>query len=100
MEDLNKLPKWAQNRIRVAESNIAETSRLLQRLPPTKIKINRAYDEAPIYVPDDRAITFSLPTGDISVSIKGNTLEVYSHCNCLSIRPRVSNVVTIKQEDF
>jgi hypothetical protein len=100
MEDITKLPKWAQSRIRIAESKIAETHRLLQRVHPTNIKIQQSYDEAPIYLPADKPVTFSLPTGDISVSIKGNGLEVYSHCNSLSIRPRVSNVVTIKQENM
>ena len=100
MEDITKLPKWAQNRIRIAEGKIMETHRLLQRITPTKIKIQRGYEEAPMYVPDDRPVTFSLPNGDISVSIKGNVIEVHSHCKRLSIHPRVTNVVTIKQEDF
>lgn len=57
MEDIAKLPKWAQRRINIAESGLKEMERLMDA---TKVRIDRILSGAPAYLPDDRGIVFSL----------------------------------------
>lgn len=99
MENIEKLPKWAQSRILVAENRLKEMERLMERRVPTKVYIRRYTSEVPIYLPDDRGIVFSLPSGEVEARIKEDGLEVRSCFKSMSIFPHVSNVVTIKPED-
>lgn len=97
-EDINKLPKWAQNRINAAEWRLKELSKLTDREIPTKVRVSKLHTDIPTYIPDDRGLVFTLPTGDIEVRIKEDGLEVYAHDKRLSILPQVTNVVMIKLE--
>ena len=98
-EDISKLPKWAQLRIAIAENKLADTNRLLERTLPTKARISRAYNDAQIYIPDDRGIVFTLPDGEIEVRIKDKGLEVYAHHKGLAVLPQVTNIVMPKLEE-
>lgn len=97
MGDVNKLPRWAQNRIekleadvaywegRVVEAETGETNTFLGDWP-----VNKG-------LPNDSRIVFNLPGGQVDVQIKDDHLRVMARGGgSLEIQPHVSNVIHIK----
>lgn len=100
-EEINKLPKWAQNRLNNIEKDIQywkdkamevsgekETNVYIDHYPPNQTQ----------NLPADSRITFKLEDGEINIQHKDNSLEIHSNSynKSLAITPSVTNVVYCK----
>ena len=96
-EDINKLPKWAQYKIKALENKVDENKKLSDTSTPTRVAY-ASYGEQIVYLRDDRGVVFSLPSGEVEVRIKREQLEIYSYSGSISIHPQVSNVISVEVE--
>lgn len=102
MTNIEKLPKWAQQEIKVLKMKLGEARKELYRIhenPESNTIMGSNHvmrDEKIKYLPDNQRITFVLPSGEVMCHIKGDYLEVYSSGDGdMYIRPHVSNVIQI-----
>ncbi len=98
-EEINKLPKWAQNRINKIQSDIKYYSDKADEVAgekETNVFINRYPNPLPL--PKDSDIKFQFKEGVITCKIKNGCLDI--HANVYNVRlailPQVTNAITIK----
>lgn len=98
-EEINKLPKWAQQRINTLQSNVEYYKSQVDQITgkeKTKVSIDR-FDKDPSFLPKNSRIKYILKEGEITITHQKNTLEVHAKAyNAdLAIRPVVNNVLKI-----
>lgn len=112
MEDITKLPKWAQNRIMLLERKVDElVGDIAARDGSQKTGVSyttdfSCTDEVRRFIPTD-TVRFHLPklserhVTDCYIEVRklDDHIEVRTQ-GTLVIRPRVTNVVTIRVEDL
>lgn len=104
-EQLEKLPKWAKDEIRILTMRLGEAKAELERIndnPPSNTIVGFDHhfkNDLPVkYLKNGEMITFKLEHGKISARIihneKGDAVEIHANSDYLkdlAIRPRVSN---------
>lgn len=106
-EQLAKLPKWAQQHIAVLESNL-EVQRMVRLINPGAPSPfwTQAYNEPRRFIQAPIDIRFGLPLGESHLfSIRPSEhqperLQISSRLYCLTVFPKVGNVIEIGTEDF
>jgi hypothetical protein len=102
MENIEKLPKWAQSQIKVLEMNLEYKTKELDRInhnQESNTIVGSGYqlkDEQITYLRDNQLITFRLENGYVQARIKNDCVEIHTHGGELVIRPQVSNGFQIK----
>ena len=97
--DVEKLPKWAQQHIRVLQMSLREARERLAEGPADSNVIADPYGEPPVPLAKDTAIRFILsPTNarsdHITVRHDGDGLQIMGG-DRIGVHPRSSNVVNI-----
>jgi len=106
--DITKLPRWAQERIRILERERAEAIGALNRFMNSQTVtpifyedfVNTGEKNGPIsqrrYMQTNR-VTFRLGKEEIEVTLRNGGLEVSAGWNELHIVPQASNVIKIEE---
>lgn len=104
MNDISKLPKWAQSEIMTLRQNLKhaeeERANCFER-KPTNIEIDglaRHMNKPRIFAPDDSLIEFTLPRGKIQARLVHGKLELMAQALGLGdmlIEPHSSNVIRV-----
>lgn len=100
MDDISKLPKWAQYHIAKLERDLADAQETIQALNSNgqKITWNNTYPHQANGLPDDATITFHLPNDKIDVTLGEDFLRVSGYSNRIHIEPQASNSITIHSQ--
>jgi hypothetical protein len=107
MENIEKLPKWAQGHIARLENRLKTVQADLDaRDAKTKTRIyyDEGYgqNERRHYLTNDERICFftgkgAHDRGEFEVYLRGDAIEVYCRTNSLEVSPVSSNVIRIKE---
>lgn len=109
MNDVKKLPKWAQSEIEVLQMRLAEAAKKVRAIDEgrkTKVSIIRPlseHEDKPIYLPDDKTIRFQIGPAEwqwIDVRIRKTSEQSAEFLELMSggdqlIAPEVRNVTRI-----
>jgi hypothetical protein len=99
-EQMQKLPKWAQEYIHLIELRYAEmkseVSDYLDTLSESQVYTRRGLG-APRYLQTD-SVTFVLPDGKVDVTLSGDRIECCAQYGSADffIKPHSSNVVSLE----
>ena len=103
MEQIKKLPKWAQRHISGLKSDLnratADLALAQNEIKDSKIWASRGFPENKVFIPDSYNIFFKLKETTIYVQTDGEVLKVYGEREPIVVRPRAANVVWIKGTD-
>jgi hypothetical protein len=102
-DNIDKLPKWAQEEVKRLQMRLKEAKEELQRIndnPVSNTIIGHDYQfpgNPPVkYLPNNQNIMFKLPKGDVQCRIVGDCFEVHTQGEgSLFIQPKVSNSILI-----
>lgn len=105
-EEINKLPKWAQIRIRTLQMRLNEAKTEINQLkdaPESNTIVGWDFrisdDEPPIhYLKNNQRITFKLKNGTIAIRVDDDVLDINSHTDFntnLCVMPLASNGIKI-----
>lgn len=98
--DVAKLPKWAQDHVRVLRMRLQEAHERLADGPEDSNVIADPYSTPPLFLARDTAIRFVLePTGTrqaghITVSLRDGRLNLMGTVS-IDVRPHSGNVVSV-----
>jgi len=98
----DKLPKWAQNEIRILKMRLEEKTKELERInenPESNTILGNGYqfkDSPIVYLNNNQLITFNLSNGYVQAKIHGDVVEIHTNGGDLLIKPKVSNGFDIK----
>ncbi len=101
-DEIKKLPKWAQQKIRVLISNLTRKTQELEEMFGTKetnIFMGRYHNTKPLI--KDSIITFKLSPNEadnIDCQIDGNKLRISGYL-ALMVIPEASNVIKVRAGD-
>lgn len=102
-ENLDKLPKWAQQEVSLLQRRLNEAKMEILRRDEnpksnTILGSNYSFQGQPIvYLKDNQTITFVLEKGDISARINKGVVDIMGHGEGdFIVKPFVSNSVQIK----
>ena len=102
-EDVSRLPKWAQSRIKVLEQRLAGCKNDLRAIigghDETNTSLVRFVDMQDLPLPNNTRVKFILQQGEIEIDASKGYLYVYASSLGLGgelvVAPSVSNVVQI-----
>src|SRR5437868_4065002 len=99
-EDVAKLPKWAQQRIRGLERDLADTRHALDAFAgtePTLIRCEPSPMSSVRFLPNRTNVEYTLEHGEIEVGLRDGELRVIATGKGeLVVQPQSSNVVALK----
>ena len=97
---VENLPKWAQDRIELLETNLEYFKKALEvynRKGEGPIIIDR-HSDCPMRLPSRADISFETKNGGyFTVALRDEQLKIYS-THRIAVMPDAANVVTIKEE--
>lgn len=104
-EDISKLPKWAQNKLRVAEDSVASLRAKLDAfagksetgicIEPDAELLRRG--NYPRYLGEHCAVEYKLQFGEIEIALRDGALRVMaSGLGKIIVEPVASNVLTLR----
>lgn len=100
--DANTLPKWAQRELERLDKEIENLRRANAALgsgEPTKVHLSAtAFPEEGVYVQDNTRVGFTVDGGTVIAHVEHGRLTLMGssrHSSVFSVRPNVSNVVTV-----
>lgn len=104
-DNLDKLPKWAQQEVKTLQMRLSEAQKELIRIndnPESNTIMGSEFQfpgEQIKYLPQNQRITFKLPNGSVQCYIKGDCLELHTNAFTnqldLFVKPIVSNCISI-----
>lgn len=109
MNDITKLPRWAQHEIERLRADVLEANTKMANIvgaTPTAVEVdaNRKYRQAShprMFLPQDYDVRFSIEGGVIETKIDGDAVRIMGHGDLTSgfiIVPDCSNVVYVRFE--
>lgn len=110
-EDISKLPRWAQHRIKKLEADVAHYDKDAKNYcgaVSSRIEVDpsRQYfgDDADrrLFIPDQCRIRFAMAKGYFELSIDGDAIQVYASCDGateVAVYPQASNTFLVKLND-
>lgn len=103
LQKVERLPKWAQERIKRLEIAIDASEQMRKELNDTigktKMRWRLHYDDSH-NIPDGSRIEIELGDSILEVYIKRDEPEVYSHRGSIVVHPHVTNVISIALRDL
>lgn len=102
MENLEKLPKWAQSHILRLNNKIEGLEEQLKQFSgdkPSKVTRTHLFETTPL--PEGDTYTFDTGKGKISVRLDGSTVVVSSN-SCLDfvVSPVANNMIKLKYTEY
>lgn len=102
-DNLDKLPKWAQNEVSVMQMRLSEAKEEIDRLtsnPVSNLFVGHETDikdyRKPVYLDEYETITFRLPKGIIKARLEQESINIHtSGEGTLMVKPNVSNSVNL-----
>jgi len=98
MNEVTKLPKWAQEMIAQLEMQRDKERNALKRFMDSKTESNISVIECfrdPLFIQSDR-VRFRLTNGLIDATVEKDSLELMGIRDGLIIFPHVTNVIQVK----
>jgi hypothetical protein len=100
MDDLSKLPKWAQNRIGKLERDVEYYKKQLDQTDAGQSKVCWGDYESKHGIPEGATVTYHLQKGEMWLELKGDEVKVTAPTGThrLTVRPKSGNVLTLTVE--
>ena len=98
-EEIEKLPKWAQTKVRVLTQTLTEKSALLGAMQGEKTGLRVEGLRAETYLPERSRLIFEMLDGSIEFHRGTDCVEVYSRSSSgLLVMPQSSNHVQVRPQ--
>lgn len=100
-QEINKLPKWAQEKLHILNNQVRTMRGAMQEMTeetPSNVYWNDYSTDARKFIPDNAIVRFQLPDGYITMHMYDDRVQVLGSTR-IKLNPHASNHIEIRIDD-